>query len=134
MLKSIPRLFIGLFLLVFLLTGFLVACLYFKTGNINEAFNLKQFSNLKHNEGFLLPDGGGQYALIGYTDVSTDGKSALVIGKILEINKNGNEVSGKVVVSENRMIVDVKGLQGRTLQAIYSPSTSLGIIDVQNNL
>ena len=83
MLKSIPRLFIGLFLLVFLLTGFLVACLYFKTGNINEAFNLKQFSNLKHNEGFLLPDGGGQYALIGYTDVSTDGKSALVIGKIL---------------------------------------------------
>ncbi len=105
MLKSIPGVFIVLFFLVFLLTGSLVIYLYFKTGDINTIFNLKQVSNSNQSEGYLLPDGSEGYTPIGYTSVSTDGKHALVVGKILEINKDGDEISGKVSVSEDDHLV-----------------------------
>lgn len=108
MLKSIPRVVVVLFVLMFLFTGFLVVFLYLKTGNTDIIFNPNQILDLKRSSGYLLPDETKGYTPIGYTLISDDGKSALLIGKIIEINKNGNEIIGKVALSEDgRTIVNV---------------------------
>lgn len=108
MLKSIPRVVVVLFVLMFLFTGFLVVFLYLKTGNTDIIFNPNQILDLKRSSGYLLPDETKGYTPIGYTLISDDSKSALLIGKIIEINKNGNKIIGKVALSEDgRTIVNV---------------------------
>jgi len=82
MLKSIPRVVVVLFVLMFLLTGFLVVFLYLKTGNTDIIFNPNQILNLKRSSGYLLPDETKGYTPIGYTLISDDGKSALLVGKM----------------------------------------------------
>ena len=97
-----------MFVLMFLFTGFLVVFLYLKTGNTDIIFNPNQILDLKRSSGYLLPDETKGYTPIGYTLISDDSKSALLIGKIIEINKNGNKIIGKVALSEDgRTIVNV---------------------------
>jgi hypothetical protein len=42
---------------------------------------------------------------IGYTSITIDGKSAFIVGKILEIGRNGNEITGKVALSEDSLTI-----------------------------